>query len=89
MVTTPKKARFLIQYANHFFAQCTKLAKRDDNKRELIRHVKRVVFGDIGKKAISDYVQRYVESGATSFVSHVKLGQRAGDGAEKVLVRLT
>lgn len=88
MTTTPKKASFLMQYTNHFFARCSRLAQRDDNKRELIRYVKQVVFWEVGRKVISDYIERYVEAKMTSFVTHVKLWQRPWDGAEKILISL-
>lgn len=91
--TTSKKAMILKARADSFFAKLVTLMKSDDQasgKREAIRLVKSQIFWeDEGKKVINEIVPMLVESGKNSgFVSDYKMGPRAGDAAEAVLVKI-
>ena len=94
VTTTAKRAQVLKAYADSFFgrlvANATSLAEKDA-LRENIRYVKAEIFSEPeGKKVINDLLPKYVESGKKSgFVTSYKLGYRVGDGAEKILLKLS
>lgn len=80
IVTTPKRAKVLKAYADHFFSRLVKLnAERpEDAAREGIRYVKSVIWTeDAGKKVISQLVPAYIGQTRTSgYVANYKLGFR-------------
>ena len=92
--TTPKRAQVLKAYADSFFAKLVANVASYDEKaarRENIRYIKSEIFSEPeGKKALDVLLPKYLESGKKSgFVTDYKLGYRLGDGAEKVLVKLS
>lgn len=92
IVTTPKRAKVLKAYADHFFARLVRLhADRPaDATRESIRYVKSVIWTeDAGKKVVGQLVPAYIDQQRVSgFVSNHKLGFRKWDGAEQIRVTL-
>ncbi|MDD2536978.1 MAG: L17 family ribosomal protein [Candidatus Absconditabacteria bacterium] len=92
--TTAKRAQVLKAYADAFFARLvanTATYSEKDALRENIRFIKSEIFGEAeGKKVINELLPKFVESGKKSgFVSSYKLGYRLGDGAEKILLKLS
>lgn len=92
IVTTPKRAKVLKAYADHFFARLVRLHadRPEDAAREGIRYVKSVIWTeDAGKKVIGQLVPSYISQSRTSgYVANYKLGFRKGDGAEQIRVTL-
>ncbi len=94
MTTTSKKAKVLKAEADTFFGNLLKMfdTYKDENdvRREAIRYVKSVICGETeGKKVVNDILPALRKTGKRSgFVAAYKLGHRAGDGAEKILLRL-
>ena len=94
VTTTAKRAQVLKAYADSFFARLvantTSYAEKDA-LRENIRYVKSEIFSEPeGKKVINDLLPKYIESGKKSgFVTSFRLGYRVGDGAEKILLKLS
>lgn len=93
MQTTSKRSRVLKAFADSFFARLVRIQKTKepaDARRESIRYISSVVFGDTaGKKVLDEILPRFVEEGHTTwFVTNYKLWFRPWDGAEKVLVTL-
>lgn len=91
--TTPKRAKVLKSEIDSFFADLVKLNKKlseKDAKRESIRYIKSIIFGEAeGKKVLNVLLPKYMESGSTSsFVADYKLGFRVGDGVQKILLKL-
>jgi len=91
--TTPKRAKVLKSEIDYFFANLVRLSKKlneKDAKRECIRYIKSVIFGEAeGKKVLNVLLPKYIESGSTSsFVADYKLGFRVGDGVQKILLKL-
>jgi ribosomal protein L17 len=80
ITTTPKRAKVLKAYADHFFARLVKLyAERpEDAARESIRYVKSVIWTkDAGQKVVAQLVPAYIGQSKTSgFVANYKLGFR-------------
>jgi ribosomal protein L17 len=80
IVTTPKRAKVLKAYADHFFARLVKLhAERpEDAAREGIRYVKSIIWTkDAGQKVIADLVPAYIGQSRTSgYIANYKLGFR-------------
>lgn len=79
--------------ADSFFAKLLEITARNkdekDAKRECIRYVKSVVYGDEWKKVIDIYLPKYIESGRKSgFVASYNMGFRFGDSAPKVMLKL-
>ena len=91
--TTKKKAKVLKSVADKFFSKMvsmhTKLEKKDF-EREAIRLTKATIFGEAeGKKVIREIVPMLIASKKTSgFIADYKLGARAGDAAEEILVKI-
>ena len=88
---TPKKAFLLKSMTDKFFSRLLKITNNLDEssaRREVIRYVKSVIFGnDEWKKVVNDLLPRIVSSNKqTWFVSSFKLWQRKWDGAEEVLL---
>ena len=93
ITTTKKRAKVLKSEANVFFSRLVRLYKTlevKDARRESIRYVKSVIYGEAeGKKVLATLLPKYIEEWAkSSYVADYKLGFRAGDAAEKILVRL-
>ena len=92
VTTTSKRAKILKSHANAFFSRLVKIYasyEAKDARREAIRYVKSVVYGEPeGKKVIEKLVPAYLEAKAKSFVADYKLGYRVGDAAAKILVKL-
>lgn len=80
IVTTPKRAKVLKAYADHFFARLVRLHadRPEDAARESIRYVKSVIWTtDAGKKVTTELVPQYIEQNKTSgYVANYKLGFR-------------
>ena len=93
MITTGKRAKVVKAEADKFFARLVRIYSKFEGvaaKREADRFVKSVLYTEVaGKRAVSEILPKYLdESRTTGFVSNYKLGFRAGDAAEKVLVKL-
>jgi ribosomal protein L17 len=94
MTTTSKKAKVLKSEADTFFGNLLKMfdiyKDEADVRREAIRYVKSMIFGEVeGKKVVNEILPTLRKTGKRSgFVASYKLGYRAGDGAEKILLRL-
>jgi len=77
ITTTPKRAKVLKAYADHFFARLVRLHhdRPTDSTREGIRYVKSVIWTeDAGKKVMKDIVPSYISQQKTSgFVANYKL----------------
>jgi ribosomal protein L17 len=94
MTTTSKRAKIIKSEADAFFGALIRMfdtyKDEKDVRREAIRYVKLHLSGETeGKRVINELMPKYRQEGKKSgFVSAYKLGTRAGDGAEKVLLRL-
>lgn len=94
VVTTPKRAKVLKSEADSFFSKLLDIATRykdeKDGKRECIRYVQSVIYGEEdGKKVISTRLPKYKEAGnKSSFVSDYKVGHRVGDASQKIMLKL-
>jgi len=91
--TTPKRAKVLKSEIDSFFANLVKMNKKlseKDAKRESIRYIKSIIFGEAeGKKVLNVLLPKYIADWATSsFVADYKLGFRVGDGVQKILLKL-
>lgn len=94
IVTTPKRAKVLKAFADHFFSRLmgnfVKYQQASDVRRESIRFVKDTIFGnDEWKKVVNDLVPQFRSQWrSSSFTSIFKLWYRPGDWVEKILVKL-
>jgi len=93
ITTTPKRAKVLKSHADSFFAGLVSLYNNNEAthaKREAIRITRSILYTDeAGKKVLNDLVPNWIQSNKkTGFVMDLKLGARAGDACEKVLVRI-
>lgn len=94
LTTTSKRAKVLKSEADRFFARLLglfdKYQDENDVRREAIRLVKATIFSEAeGKKVVNELMPKYrAEGKKAGFVADFKMGYRAGDGAEKVLIRL-
>ena len=93
LTTTPKRAKVLKAYADHFFSTLLTIYAKNDEKtaqREAIRYVKATVYGEAeGKKVIDTFVPKYKEEGRKSgFTSEYRLGYRVGDASPKIMLKL-
>lgn len=93
VTTTPKRAKVLKSEADKFFSNLLNICKRFDDakdaKRECIRYVKLMIYGeDDGKKVINTLLPKYQETKQKSFVADYKVGYRTGDATPKILVKL-
>lgn len=93
ITTTGKRAKILKSEANAFFSRLVRLYKtleEKDARREAVRYVQSVIYGEAeGKRVLETILPKYLEAGAKqSFVVNYKLGYRAGDAAEKILLKL-
>ncbi len=93
VTTTGKRAKILKSEANSFFSRLLRIYKQKevkDAKREAIRFVKSVIYGEAeGKSVIEKWLPRYQAEGAPkSFVADYKMGFRVGDAADKILLKL-
>lgn len=91
--TTWKRAQALQAHADSFFSKlvrCYSMYSEWDVRRELIRRVKEVVMTpDAGIKLVDTMLpKRNEENKSFWFVQTLKLWNRAGDNAQKVLVRI-
>lgn len=60
-----------------------------DARRECIRYITSIVYGDEGKKVLDIYLPKYIQEWRkTGFVAYYNLGFRVGDAAPKVLLKL-
>lgn len=92
--TTQKRAKVLKAEADSFFSKLVSMydryADEKDAKREAIRYIKSVIYGDEGKKVINTLLPKYLEEGKkTSFVADYKTGYRTGDASTKILIKLS
>lgn len=93
LTTTQKRAKVVKAEIDHFFSKLLEITARfadeKDARRECIRYVKSVIYGDEGKKVIDVLLPKYLQEGRkTGFVASYKLGYRSGDAAPKVLLKL-
>lgn len=93
ITTTPKRAKVLKSHADSFFAGLVSLYSNNEEvsaKREAVRIIKSLIYTDeAGKKVLNDLVPAWIQNKKTTgFITDVKLGPRAGDSSEKVLVRI-
>lgn len=90
ITTTQKKAKVLIAYTNSFFSKLSSFSsfESSDANREIIRLVKSVVFwNDEWKKIVFEMLPFFISKEfSTSFLTHIKLGKRLGDGAELIKI---
>ena len=94
VVTTPKRAKILKSEADAFFSKLIDISTRykdeKDGKRECIRYVQSVIYGEEdGKKVIAKLLPKYKEAGnKSSFVADYKVGFRVGDASPKIMLKL-
>ncbi len=93
LTTTTKKAFLLKSMADKFFARLVSLYSKleeKDARREAIRHIKSIIFGnDEWKKVLNELLPRLLSSKKNSwFISSYKLWQRKWDWAEEVLLKI-
>ncbi len=90
--TKPSFARALKAYADGFFSRLmarTQSLSEADARRENIREIKSIIYGEeAGKKVIDELLPRFQSADAQSFVANHKAGMRAGDATTKVIVTL-
>lgn len=91
--TTWKRAKALQATADSFFAKlirCYSMYSESDVRREQIRRVKEVITTDDAWIKLIDEMlpKRNSEEKSFWFVQTLKLWNRAGDNAQKVLVRI-
>lgn len=76
ITTTPSRARALKAYADGFFSRLVKRTKNlseADARRENIREVKSVIFGEeTGKKVMDTLLPAFQATEATSYVANHK-----------------
>lgn len=95
IVTTYKKGQVLKSEIDSLLARMVRMFDNyetdKDVRREAMRAAKDFIYTDSeGKKIVNELLPRYKEEDKKSgFVTYYKLWFRKGDGAEKVLVRLT
>ena len=78
VVTTPKRAKVLKAEADSFFSKLLEITSKNkdaaDGKRECMRYVKSVIYGEEdGKKVINTWLPKYKESKQKSFVADYKV----------------
>ena len=94
LTTTWKRAKVIKAEADHFFSKLLEISKRNkvetDAKREIVRYVKSVVYGeDTGKRVVEVLFPKYVKEGTVGgFVASYDLGFRFGDSAPKIMLKL-
>jgi len=88
--TTKHRAFVLKWYANNLLSRMVKLSKDTENgKRENIRLIKSIVFGnENGKKLLNEVLPKLSESAKWSYIADYKLGLRKWDSVEEVLVKI-
>lgn len=93
LTTTQKRAKVVKAEIDHFFSKLLEITARfadeKDARRECIRYVTSVIYGDEGKKVIETLLPKYLQEWRkTGFVAAYNLGFRVGDAAPKVLLKL-
>lgn len=93
LTTTTKKAFLLKSMSDKFFSRLVSLYSKleeKDARREAIRYVKSLIFGNNEwKKVVNELLPRLISSKKNSwFVSSYKLWQRKWDWAEEVLLKI-
>lgn len=92
VTTTGKRAKVLKAEANVFFSRLVRLYKTlepKDARREAIRFITSVIYGDAGKKVLEEILPRYLAEWAKStYIADYKLWFRKGDAAAKILLKL-
>jgi len=94
VVTTPKRAKVLKAKADSFFAKLIDLSIRYENKkdgkREVVRYVKSVIYGEEEwKKVVDIYLPKYLEMAKhSSFVKDYKLWFRKWDAVAEIMIKL-
>ncbi len=93
LTTTQKRAKVVKADADHFFSKLLEITARfadeKDAKRECIRYVTSIIYGDEGKKVIDTLLPKYIQEGRkTGFVAAYNLGFRFWDAAPKLLLKL-
>ena len=93
LVTTPKRAKVLKSEADSFFSKLLEIDKKykepGDAKRECIRYVKSMIYGeDEGKKVINTWLPKYKEAKSQSFVADYKVWFRVWDAAPRIMLKL-
>lgn len=81
LTTTQKRAKVVKADADHFFSKLLEITARfadeKDAKRECIRYVTSIIYGDEGKKVIDTLLPKYIQEGRkTGFVAAYNLGFR-------------
>ncbi|HCB52104.1 TPA: hypothetical protein DEP21_06120 [Patescibacteria group bacterium] len=93
LTTTQKRAKVMKSEADSFFSKLIEIMgnyqDEKDGKREAIRYVKSLIYGDEGKKVVDVLLPKYLKEGKKSgFVALYNIGFRVGDAAPKVLLKL-
>lgn len=91
--TTQKRGKVVKAEMDSFFSKLLEITARfsdeKDARRECIRYIKSIIYGDEGKKVIDTLLPKYIQEGRkTGFVALYNLGFRVGDAAPKVLLKL-
>jgi len=76
MVTTQAKAKTLIP----IFDRLVKKA-RNTEKREAIRDIKKIIFGEVAQRKFMDIIVPGLEGRTSGFTTRTKIGFRDGDNA--------
>lgn len=93
LTTTQKRAKVIKAEADSFFSKLLEITARFENekdaRRECIRYITSIIYGDEGKKVIDTLLPKYIQEGRkTGFVALYNLWFRTGDAAPKVLLKL-
>ncbi len=93
ITTTKKRSQVIKAEADSFFSKLLEITARFENekdaRRENIRYITSVIYGDEGKKVIDVLLPKYIQEGRkTGFVASYNLGFRSWDAAPKVLLKL-
>ncbi len=83
MVTTQAKAKTLIP----IFDRLVKKA-RNSEKREAIRDIKKIIFGEAAQRKFMDVIIPGLEGRTSGFTSRTKIGFRDGDKAPIVKISI-
>jgi ribosomal protein L17 len=93
LTTTQKRAKVVKWEIDSFFSKLLEITARfkdeKDARRECIRYITSIIYGDEWKKVLDTYLPKYIQEWRkTGFVASYNLGFRVGDAAPKVLLKL-
>lgn len=83
MVTTEAKAKELIKVFDPLVIKA-----RNPEKREAIRDIKKVLFGEAAQRKLMDEILPQLEGRTSGFTTRKQIGFRNGDGAPVVQIAL-